>query len=412
MDSPTAPTQDPMSRPTQVTDRAQKPEGVVSRRAQQYVIVAIAVVIVLIAMFSSNRQKKPSNSVQAAVMPQVHDGNDRKLTDYSTELAEQERQAERNRALPMLPPPSNATTGAEYHPATVPMQPPYGSMQPVGYQPPNQPDGWTPVTTDRDPLQEKERERVYDSRFASNIAFSEALRPQENLHGQSKSTSDDPPTLNQERELTGAKKPASVNVNGATGQPFVLFEGTVIETALVNRLDGDFFGPVKVMVTNPVYSHDRQHVLIPEGSNIMGEVRAVQGFGQRRLAVIFHRLIMPDGYSVDLDQFHGLNQVGETGLKDQVNNHYVQIFGASIALGVIAGAAESSASNAGVYANGVDAYKTGVASSLSQSSARVLDKFLSIMPTLTIREGYRVKVYMTGDLLLPAYENHTVPPNI
>src|SRR5579864_8351464 len=166
------------------------------------------------------------------------------------------------------------------------------------------------------------------------------------------------------------------------------------------------------MVTNSVYSHDRQHVLIPEGSNILGEVRAVQGFGQRRLAVIFHRLIMPDGYSVDLDQFHGLNQVGETGLKDQVNNHYVQIFGASIALGVIAGAAETSASNAGVYANGVDAYKTGVASSLSQSSARVLDKFLSIMPTLTIREGYRVKVYMTGDLLLPAYENHTVPPNI
>src|SRR5579864_8439312 len=306
MDSPTAPVQDPSSRPTQVTDRAQKPEGVVSRRAQQYVIVAIAVVIVLIAMFSSNRQKKPVSSTAAAMTPPIHDGNDRKLTDYSTELAEQQRQAERNRALPLLPPPSNTTAGAEYHPATMSMQPPYGSIQPVGYQQPNQTDGWTPVTTDADPLKEKERERVYDSRFASNIAFSEPQLPPQNLGGQPKTTTDDPPVLNQEHEATGAKKPVNVNVNGATGQPFVLFEGTVIETTLVNRLDGDFSGPVKVMVTNSVYSHDRQHVLIPEGSNILGEVRAVQGFGQRRLAVIFHRLIMPDGYSVDLDQFHGL----------------------------------------------------------------------------------------------------------
>jgi type IV secretion system protein VirB10 len=121
---------------------------------------------------------------------------------------------------------------------------------------------------------------------------------------------------------------------------------------------------------------------------------------------------MPDGYSVDLDQFHGLNQLGEAGLKDQVNNHYVQIFGASIALGLIAGAAESSAPNVGINETGSDAYRVGIASSLSQSSTRVLDKFLNVPPTLTIREGYRVKIYLTNDLLLPAYENHTIPPNI
>src|SRR5262249_27186474 len=129
------------------------------------------------------------------------------------------------------------------------------------------------------------------------------------------------------------KKSATINVNAANGQPYVLFEGTLIDTTLVNRLDGDFSGPVKVMVTNPVFSHDAQHVLIPEGTFALGEAKRVQGFAQRRLAVVFHRLLMPDGYSVDLDQFRGLNQIGETGLKDQVNNHYMQIFGASIALG-------------------------------------------------------------------------------
>ena len=180
----------------------------------------------------------------------------------------------------------------------------------------------------------------------------------------------------------------------------------------MNRLDGDASGPVKVLVTNPVYSHDHQHVLIPDGTVVLGESRKIgsAGFGhQRRLAVIFHRMIMPDGYSVDLDQFQGLNQTGETGLKDKVNNHYFQIFGSSIALGIIAGAAEVSNSGGVLTGNGTDAYKYGVAASLSQSATTVLDQFINIPPTITIREGHRVKVYISQDLLLPAYENHTIP---
>jgi type IV secretion system protein VirB10 len=212
-------------------------------------------------------------------------------------------------------------------------------------------------------------------------------------------------------EQIANKRPSEVNINSATGQPYVVYEGTLIETALMNRLDGDASGPVKVLVTNPVYSHDHQHVLIPDGTVVLGETHKIGngGFGQqRRLAVVFHRMIMPDGYSVDLDQFHGLNQIGETGLKDKVNNHYVQIFGSSIALGIIAGAAEASNTGGILTGNGADAYKYGVASSLSQSATTILDRFINIPPTITIREGHRVKVYISQDLLLPAYENHTI----
>ena len=198
-------------------------------------------------------------------------------------------------------------------------------------------------------------------------------------------------------------------LNSAHGQPYVLFEGTILDTALLNRMVGDFAGPVKVMVTNPVYSQDRQHVLIPAGTFLLGDVQKVSGFGQRRLAVRFHRMLMPDGYSVDLDQFQGLDQAGATGLSDQVNNHYLQIFGASIALGVISGAAEATMYGSGYNISGPAMYEQGVASSLSQSGADVLDRFINILPTITIREGHRIKVYLTQDLLLPAYENHTMP---
>ena len=124
----------------------------------------------------------------------------------------------------------------------------------------------------------------------------------------------------------------------------MLYEGTTVDADLIDRLDGDAAGPVKVLVSNPVYSHDHQHVIVPDGTLVLGEARKIGavGFGQqRRMAVVFHRMIMPDGYSVDLNQFHGLDQIGEEGLKDKVNYHYLQVFGTSIALGVIAGAAQS-----------------------------------------------------------------------
>jgi type IV secretory pathway VirB10-like protein len=203
------------------------------------------------------------------------------------------------------------------------------------------------------------------------------------------------------------------NLNEASGKDYTIIEGTFLETVLVTRLDGDFSGAVICMLTNDIYSQDRQHLLIPSGSKLLGETKHVDGFGQRRLAISFHRLIMPDGYSLDLDRFQGLNQIGQTGLKDQVNNHYLQIFGASIAIGTIAGFAQAGTQvNAAGIQSSADAYRQGVATSLSQSSLHVLDRFLNILPTITIREGHRVKVYLTQDLLAPDYNQHTMPSNI
>ncbi len=200
-------------------------------------------------------------------------------------------------------------------------------------------------------------------------------------------------------------------IDRADGHQYRLFEGTVIETVLTNRLDGSFSGPVNCMVTASVYSHNGQHVLIPQGSRVLGEARKVETFGDTRLAVVFHRLIMPDGYSLSLDKFHGLNQIGETGLDDLVNHHYVQIFGVSLAIGAIAGFSQANTSY-GLNESAADAYRQGAAASVSQSSLHVLDRYLNVLPTITIREGHRVRVYLSDDVLLPAYEKHQMPSDL
>jgi type IV secretion system protein VirB10 len=390
-------------------DRTVRPEGTLPKQAQTYVIAGVSVVILLAVMFSKNHAQSAAKTQRKGPTVVITEGNDKKISDFGQEMTDEQRAAQKAQLEKQMNAQARSLESAS-------PQTQFADAQHVGSM-----QGTQPAAPPPDPIVKHERELAYNSRFASNFAFSAEAKNLP-LISQAADSSAWPQSIPSNvqsaapsvaaTENQPAKRPVGVNVNSAQGQPFVLFEGTELETALVNRLDGDFSGPVKVMVTNPVYSHDRQHVLIPEGTFVLGETSKVQSFGQRRLAVVFHRLIMPDGYTVDLDQFRGLNQIGETGLKDQVNNHYLQIFGSSIALGIIAGAAESSNANAGLYASGSEAYRSGVAASLSQSSTQVLDRFLNIAPTITIREGHRVKVYFTQDLLLPAYENHTVSPNI
>jgi type IV secretion system protein VirB10 len=214
-----------------------------------------------------------------------------------------------------------------------------------------------------------------------------------------------------DRASRPARRDNQAALNRASGPAYKLFEGTLIETVLTNRLNSSFTGPVVCMVTTAIWSHSRQHLLIPQGTKVLGEARRLTHAGQDRLAVLFHRLIMPDGYSVSLDNFTGLSQIGETGLHDKVNHHYMQIFGVSAALGAISGLAVRGTSY-GPSTSGGDAFRQGFSQQLSQQGTQVLDRFLNVLPTVTIREGVRVKVYLVDDLSLPAYNQHQMASDL
>ena len=395
-----------------VRDRRILPEGVVPKQAQGYVVAGLAVLILLAVMFSKNHPKPTSKETASSPAVASTDANQRKIQELEQDLSADQRQSQQQAAAQRAGtgPLSTAGMGSAANSA----QP--GTVSPAAQLP-------TPVSAQsteppRDPVADAEKALAFKARFASNLVSADNSAPHpsvestdlgESSPARSSSVPQAAAAQPAAAPASGNKRASEVNINSAHGQPFVVFEGTTIDTVLVNRLDGEFAGPLKVMVTNPIYSQDRQHLLIPEGTFILGDVQKVAGLGQKRLAVTFHRLLMPDGYSVDLDQFHGLDQAGATGLKDKVNNHYVEIFGASIALGVIAGAAQATNVNQGYNESGTEAYKSGIASSLSQSAANVLDRFINIPPTITIREGHRIKVYITQDMLLPAYENHDMP---
>ena len=117
-----------------------------------------------------------------------------------------------------------------------------------------------------------------------------------------------------------------------------IYEGSFLEAVLLTQLTGDFRGPVLATVSVPFYSADRQRILIPRGTRVVGTAQAVQDPDQSRLAVAFHRLLLPDGSWIDLE-FTGLNQAGEGALRDQVDRHYFSTFAAAGAVGVVSGLA-------------------------------------------------------------------------
>ena len=176
-----------------------------------------------------------------------------------------------------------------------------------------------------------------------------------------------------------------------------IYEGSFLEAVLVTQLSGDFPGPVLAAVSVPFYSADRQRVLVPRGSRVIGTAAAVTAQDQSRLVVGFHRLLFPDGRWVALD-FHGLNQVGEGALKDQVNRHYLSMFAAVGAVGVISGL---TLQGSDPYAGGAQGFRAGSGQGLGQSATQILQRFLNRFPTIAIRAGHRLRIWFTSDVLVP-----------
>jgi type IV secretion system protein VirB10 len=420
MDQPTA--------TASIQEKAPKPPGLLPRNVQSWILIGLAFLMVAIMWLTGGRKPTlPAKSTSSVAPAQVPlEVNEAKIAEMQNRIQDLQRQqllaqtalAQQTRQL-----------GAPEHDSAESQE--AGALGAGAQRPPE------------DPIEAERKRRAYVSLFSSNVALSYRKAPAGSplpanettpavsgtlpLHPEpfqfppllkepssiapSAARNDSPETKDRKEETKNPAAASAASANAAVGKTHVLFEGTILETVLINRLDGGFAGPVECLLSTDVYSNDRQHLLIPVGSKLLGETRKVDTFGQTRLAVLFHRLLMPDGYSVSLDGFKGLNQIGDTGLRDQVNNHYLRIFGVSLAIGALGAVAQGGTSGA-LTANSGDLMRQGFAQSTAQSSAQILDKFLNTMPTVTIREGHRVKVYLAGDLALPDYLNHKMPPDL
>lgn len=69
----------------------------------------------------------------------------------------------------------------------------------------------------------------------------------------------------------------------------------------------------------------------------MGEYANAIQYGQSRIFVAWQRIIYPDNSALDLGAMPGADGQGEAGFHDQVDNHFVRLFGSALLMSAITG---------------------------------------------------------------------------
>jgi type IV secretion system protein TrbI len=184
--------------------------------------------------------------------------------------------------------------------------------------------------------------------------------------------------------------------------PFTLMAGSIIPASLVTGLNSDLPGFVIGQVTENVYDTvTGRHLLVPQGTKIIGKYDSVVAFGQKRALVIWQRLIRPDGTSLVIDNLPATDEGGYAGLEDKVDYHTWQLL-KGIALATLLGVGtEVSIGNS--ENDLITAIRQSAQENTNQAGQQFVQRQLDVQPTLTVRPGWPLRIIVHKDLVLDSF---------
>lgn len=188
----------------------------------------------------------------------------------------------------------------------------------------------------------------------------------------------------------------------APPSPYVVQAGAVIPAALITGIRSDLPGQITAQVTENVYdSPTGRLLLIPQGTRLIGQYDNGVGFGQRRVLLVWNRLILPNGKSIVLERQPGADSEGYAGLEDGVDYHWWDLAKAAALSTLLGVGAELATDDSDRL---VSAIRNGTQDTINDAGQQIVRRQLSIQPTLTIRPGFPVRVIVTRDLVLELYQ--------
>lgn len=184
--------------------------------------------------------------------------------------------------------------------------------------------------------------------------------------------------------------------------PYVVQAGTIIPAALITGINSDLPGQITAQATEHVYdSPTGSHLLIPQGARMIGQYDSQVAFGQRRVLLVWNRIIMPDGTSIVLERLPGTDTEGFSGLEDEVDHHWGQLFRAAalstlLGIGTELGSSDDESEIA-------QAIRESAQDSVSDVGQQIVRRQLNIQPTLTVRPGFPIRIVVNRDLVMQTY---------
>lgn len=183
--------------------------------------------------------------------------------------------------------------------------------------------------------------------------------------------------------------------------PYEVMAGTLISASLITGLDSDLPGLVVAQVTQNVYDTvTGRMLLIPQGSRLIGTYDSVVAFGQSRALVVWQRIIMPDGSSIQIDNLPATDPRGYSGLEDDVDYHTWALL-KGVAISTLLGVSTQLTLNG--QSDLVTAIRQSTQDSVNQAGQQMTEKNLNIQPTIKVRPGWPLRVIVHKDLVLRPY---------
>ena len=167
-------------------------------------------------------------------------------------------------------------------------------------------------------------------------------------------------------------------------------------------MNSDLPGEIKALVRSNVYdTASGRYLLIPQGSRLIGTYNHRVAYGQRRIQVIWTRLIYPDGTSINLQGMIGQDAQGQSGFRDKVDNHYARLIGFALLTSAFSAGIELSQnqqSSSFAYPSTSQIATQALGQQLGELGMEVTRRNLNIQPTIKIRIGYRFNVRVNKDI--------------
>jgi len=191
--------------------------------------------------------------------------------------------------------------------------------------------------------------------------------------------------------------------------PYVLRVGTIIPAVMLSGINSDLPGMITAQVSlNVRDTATGRHLLIPQGAKLIGTYDNRVAMGQRRVLVAWHRLQFPDASTLELGTMPGADVGGYAGFGAAVDNHYLRIFGNAFLLSMIsAGTAVALAETNSDELTAREIRRAEATEEITEQWAqlgrKMIEKNLTIQPTLIVDPGYQFSVFVNKDLILEPY---------
>ena len=197
---------------------------------------------------------------------------------------------------------------------------------------------------------------------------------------------------------------------------FILQTGARIPAILSDNVDSDLPGNIRAVVTQDVYDSIRnRYLLIPKGSKLYGMYNDNIIYGQNRMVLIWQRVILPNGMSIDLEAMQGADITGQTGIRGKVNNHTWKLLRSIVmssfvnffSSGLSVSAQKKTGKNTSVRATVGQNVADETSNNIKNAGDSILERDLKQQPTVKLRAGTRFYVMVNADMELYPYNKLT-----